>query len=94
MTPAERQARRRKRLARAAGSAATAGKRAKSRDKARASYIPLPRGVTHWVLVAAGEEGWAPVTKPLAACADDLTNDDVLALLDQLRAIAAERGLI
>lgn len=98
MTPAERQRKRRGKVIRAQVAAATKGKRDRAKDKAHAAYIPKPPGLTYWeqvtVQTAEGERtAWAPKSRPLAACHSDLTDGDVLALLEQLEAIARERGL-
>lgn len=100
MTAAERQARRRAKLRKAAGKAATAGKRAAARDRGHAAYIPMPPGVTYYerlivrLVDGSTKEIWAPKTRPLAACKSDLRDEDVLALLEQLNQIAVRRGLI
>lgn len=97
MTPAERQRRRRKRLRKEALSEATQGKRAAARQKARAKFMPMPVGFVYWreVTLEALERTTvlAPTTRPLAACHGDLTDDDVLALLNELHSIAESRGL-
>ncbi len=99
MTPAERQARRRARLRRELEGAAKVGKRAAARDRAHAAYISAPPGITYWAAVEVARDGttreiMAPNTRPLAACENDLTDDDVLALLAQLQKIASNRGLM
>ena len=100
MTPAERQARRRAKLRKEASKAVSAGKRRAARDKANARYIPYPPGITYYEAVTVTlqdggkREIWTPKTRPLAACHTDIADDDVLALLEQLNAIAKERGLL
>lgn len=100
MSAAERQRRRRERLRKEQDKAVAAGKRAMAADKARANYIPMPPGITYWrkvvVQTAEGErEVWTPETRPVATLdAVDLSDDDVMALLVKLRAVAVARGLI
>jgi len=99
MTAAQRQKRRRARLKREASAGITSAKRAKAKAKAHATYIPMPPGITYWekvrVQTAEGErEVHTPKSRPLAACHSDLTDDDVLQLMAQLRGLADKRGLI
>jgi len=98
MSPAERQRRRRERLRKEQNKATTALKRTRAKDKAHQAYIPMPPGITSWkehrVTTAEGEKViWSPQSRPLAACHHDITDDDVLALLVQLHAMAKKRGL-
>ena len=100
MTPAERQARRRKRLDKEAGAAVAKAKRAKRLAEEAERYIPYPPGVTYWqqVNVAVQDERevlvWRPETRPLAACQSTIENEDVLALLKQLARMAAVRDIL
>ncbi len=70
--------------------------RKKFRDKAALKYCPMPPGITYYEQIAvrladgATRPVMGPKTKPLAACCDD---DDVLALIRQLGAMATQRGL-
>ncbi len=70
---------------------------AKAREEKALEYIPMPPGITVWFKkpMKAGEECeiWQPRTRPLAAFQDGLEDDDILALLRDLRILAAERGL-
>ncbi len=97
MTPAERQRRRRKRLKADRSDEVRKKSAAKARDERALAYNPMPPGVTVWrvVRVKAREEVeiWQPATRPLAAFQDGLEDDDILALLRDLRILAAERGL-
>ncbi len=97
MTSAERQRRRRKRL-KADRSAEVRKKMAAKANEERAlAYNPMPPGITVWFKkrMKAGEvaEIWQPKTRPLAAFQDGLEDDDILALLRDLRILATERGL-
>ncbi len=97
MTPAERQRRHRKRLKTTRSAEVRKKLAAKARDNRAMLYVPMPPGITVWrkVRIKAGEEVeiWQPKTRPLAAVRDDLTDDDLLALLRDLRILATERGL-
>ena len=100
MTPAERQARRRKRL-RKERSVEVRHREGLIRREKRALahiYIPMPPGITYWryvtVLTDEGErEVVAPTTRPLATCGTDLEDDEIHSLIRQLRRIARQRGL-
>ena len=97
MTPAERQRRRRKRLKTERSAEVRKKMAGKARDDRALAYIPMPPGITVWVnkRMKANEEfdAWIPKTRPLAAFQDGLEDDDILALLRDLRILAAERGL-
>ncbi len=98
MTPAERQRRHRKRLKTKRSTEVRKKLAAKARDERALLYVPMPPGVTVWrkVRIKAREEVkiWQPTTRPLAAIqVDGLEDDDLLALLRDLRILATERGL-
>ena len=98
MTPAERQARRRKRLRKERSVEVRRRDRLMRREKNALAHIPMPPGITYWryvtVLTDEGErEVWAPTTRPLATCGTDLEDEDVQSLIRQLRRIARQRGL-
>lgn len=99
MTGAERQRRRRKKLAGARSVEIKTAYRKKFRDDAALKYCPAPPGITYYEQIAVRLADGAtrlvmvPKTKPLAACCDNLDDDDVLALIRQLGAMATERGL-
>jgi hypothetical protein len=99
MTAAERQARRRKRLRKERDAEWKRKERLRRREKNARDYIPTPPGVTYWrqvrVVTPEGEERdvWAPRTRPLAACRNDLEDDDVRALLFALHTLARQRGI-
>jgi hypothetical protein len=98
MTPAERQKRRRARLRKERTAEVKRSERLRYRAKAAASYIPMPPGITYWrrvtVVTPDGErQVWAPTARPLAACDNNLDDDDVRALLFALHKIAAKRGI-
>ena len=96
MTPAERQRRRRKRLKTERSAEVRKKLAGKARDERALSYNPMPPGITVWrkTRIKAREEIeiWQPTTRPLAAV-QDLEDDDLLALLRDLRILASERGL-
>lgn len=98
MTPAERQARRRKRLRKERSVEVRRLERLLRRERNALAYIPSPPGITYWrsvtVLTDEGEqEVLTPKTRPLATCANQLEDDEVRSLIHQLHAIARERGL-
>ena len=99
MTAAERQARRRKRLRKTRATELNHKLRLQARDARALAYIPMPPGITYWVTVKvktpADEitEVWSPRTRPLAAIAVDLTDEDVRALLKQITDLARKRKL-
>src|SRR5436190_16722080 len=99
MTATERQRRRRKKLAAARSDAVKNAYRKKWRDEAALAYVPMPPGITYYeqITVRLADGSMRPVmvpkTKPLAACRNDLDDDDVLALLRQLDQMASRRGL-
>ncbi len=97
MTPAERQRRHRKRLKTGRSTEVRKKLAAKARDERALQYNPMPPGITVWYKkrMKAREvaEIWQPRTRPLAAFQDGLEDDDILALLRDLRILAAERGL-
>jgi hypothetical protein len=99
MTPAERQRRRRAKVAK--GHKAEIGRRLwfKHREQAAMNHVPAPPGITYWTQVTVqtpdGEKPiFSPTTRPLAACAADLDDDDVMALLVQVTELAKQRNLI
>src|SRR3954471_17827490 len=88
MTPAERQRRRRARLAKEHKAVISQRLRFKRREETALNYAPTPPGVTYWTpLVVDTPDGprsiFSPTTKPLAACAQDLDDDDVMDLFRQ-----------
>ena len=97
MTPAERQRRRRKRLKTERSDEVRKKLAGKARDERALAYNPMPPGITVWFKkrMKAREvaEIWQPRTRPLAAFQDGLEDDDILALLRDLRILATERGL-
>ena len=97
MTPAERQRRRRKRLKTERSAEVRKKLAGRARDERALSYNPMPPGITVWhkTRIKAREEVeiWQPTTRPLAAVQDGLEDDDLLALLRDLRVLATERGL-
>jgi hypothetical protein len=100
MSAAERQRRRRKKIARNASAEVRQAKAAKARDKAALDYIPTPPGITYWSAVSVRQadgslkEIWAPTTKPLAVCENMLDDDDVMNLIGRLGSMARKRGLL
>jgi hypothetical protein len=99
MTAAERQRRRRARLAKEHKTHIAKRLRFKQREETALNYAPVPPGITYWTAVtvqtAEGPKSlFAPTTRPLAACSADLEDEDVLALLGQLTDLARERGLV
>jgi hypothetical protein len=87
MTAADRQRRRRK----------------PSRERAEQilkQYIPMPPGISYWDQVEVETpEGprkvWTPRVKPLASIAhNELTDEEILELLRQLKALARQRNLM
>ena len=98
MTPAERQARRRKRLRKERSVEVRRRKRLMREEKIALAHIPMPPGVTYYrkvtVLTDEGEqEVLVPETRPLAACSSHLEDEDVQSLIRQLCGIARQRGL-
>ncbi len=97
MTPAERQRRRRKGLKTKRSAEVQKKMAAKARDERALKYNPMPPGITVWYKkrMRAREvaEIWQPRTRPLAAFQDGLEDDDILALLRDLRILATERRL-
>jgi len=90
MTVAERQRRRRKRIAEAERTAALERRRA--RVKISAEDIRCWKLFT--VQTPLGERTYyAPVSRPAAAVADNLSDADILALLKQLTELVRKRGL-
>ena len=98
MTPVERQRRHRKRLRKEKTAHALKIEAARQRQISAEKYIPYPPGITYYekvsVITPEGEQTiFVPKTRPLAACRDDLEDEDVVALLDQLEKIAKGLGL-
>lgn len=99
MTAAERQRRRRRKLRQGRRFEIDKKHRAMAREREAERYIPTPPGITHWehvpTVTADGSRRkvWAPVTKPLATCAANLDDDDVLVLLVSLAQVAVDRGI-
>ena len=98
MTPAERQRRRRARLKKERSAEVRKKLAAKRRDESALLYKPIPPGITVWrkVRVKAHEEVeiWQPTSRPLATFShENLEDDDILALLRDLRILATKRGL-
>lgn len=100
MTPAERQQRRRKRLAKEKAAVASKAKKSRAREKAAAAYIPTPPGITYWTKVTVqtddGErEIWTPRSKPAAVIEPgDLDDIDLLAAWRHITRLAISRGLV
>jgi hypothetical protein len=100
MTAAERQRRRRKKLAKQKSSNQAKALRAIARQKNADSYMPVPPGITFWrrakVRLDDGciMETSLPIQKPLASCETTLDDDDVLALIRRLGAVAKRRGIL
>lgn len=68
------------------------------REKKAETYVPYPPSITYYRYVTVTTDDGpqsvpVPTTRPLAACGNDLGDDDVIALLGQLEAIAKKRGL-
>ena len=67
------------------------------REERAKKYIPMPPGITCWkkvrVIPNVETEIWRPVTRPLARCETDLTDEEVLGLIADLNLIARRRGL-
>jgi hypothetical protein len=98
MTPAERQRRRRKKLRKEQSNDWRCRERLMLREKKARNYIPMPPGITFWrkveVQTAEGPDTiFTPTTRPLAKCETDLDDDEIVALLTQLRDLAEKRGL-
>jgi hypothetical protein len=99
MTPAERQRKRRKRLKKERSAEWHHRERQRKRRAAAETHAPMPPGIYYWRAVRVrAEDGEVveirqPHAAPLAAVRDDLTDDEVLALLDELHGIAQRRGL-
>jgi hypothetical protein len=99
MTSAERQRRRRARLAKEHKTKISRRLRFKQREEAAMSHVPAPPGITYWTQVTVqtpnGEMPiFSPTTRPLAICAADLDDEDVVALMTQVTELAEQRGLI
>ncbi len=99
MTPAQRQRRRRKRLRKEQGDYVLKVESLRQRYEKAKEYIPSPPGITYYesiiIVTPEGERSiFVPKTRPLAACGDDLEDEDVMALLERLEAMAKERGLL
>jgi hypothetical protein len=100
MTPAERQRRRRKKLAKKKSHAIAKKLGLQKRAKLAALYNPVPPGITYWryrrVRLADGTLSHIPwaETKPLAACRQDLDAGDIFALIRRLSTIARDRGIL
>lgn len=99
MSDAERQRRRRARLAKEHKTVIARKLRFKQREEAAVNYVPTPPGVTYWTQVVietpCGPKAiFSPTTRPLAACAADLEDEDVLALLQQVTHLAKSRRLV
>src|SRR3954451_6636820 len=92
MTPAERQRRRRAKLAKTHKAVIARKLRLKRRGKAANEFsLPEPPGLTLWRWVWHEETQMRiciPITRPLPAVAQRLEDDEVLDLLHQLRDIA------
>jgi hypothetical protein len=63
------------------------------------NYVPTPPGVTYWTPVVVDtldgpKSIFSPTARPLAACAADLEDEDVQALLRQVTDLAKSRGLV
>jgi hypothetical protein len=99
MTPAERQRRRRAKLAKANKENIARKIRLKYREKSVRDYMPAPPGITLWERVphqlpdGSIKHILAPLTKPLPVVALQLEDDEALELLHQLLDIARRRGL-
>jgi hypothetical protein len=103
MTDAERQRRRRQRLKKEEAAAMSERHRKveslKRRAKAAQRFVPAPPGIVYYrrfeLTLQDGSEMEVvqPDIRPLAYCAHELDDEDVLALLDELHGIAASRGL-
>ena len=99
MTTAERQRRRRAKLAKDHKTEIARRLRFKRREEAAMNHVPAPSGITYWTRVMVQTPDgdmpiFCPVTKPLATCAADLDDDDVMALLIRVTELAKERGLL
>ena len=59
----------------------------------------MPPGIYFWKEVAVRTADdkivdiWRPHRRPLAACREDLEDEDILSLLDELHGMARDRGL-
>lgn len=97
MTDAERQKRRRKKVAAEASAEVQKIRKAKSRAKATERFFPAPPGITYWRFIDI-EPGVRttisqPTRRPFAQCEGDLEPDDVLALIGQLAGRARHLGI-
>lgn len=97
MTDAERQKRRRKKVAAEASAEVQKVRKAKSRAKATKGYFPAPPGISYWreveIVVGKPTTISQPTTRPFAQCEGDLEPDDVLALIGQLGSRARSLGI-
>lgn len=99
MTAAERQRRRRKKIKQVESAEHRKARLARQRYEKDRDCIPMPPGIHFYKEVrvktedGATETIWRHECKPLAACHVTLSNDDILALLDQLHGMARDRGL-
>jgi hypothetical protein len=99
MTTAERQRRRRAKLAKVHKTEIARRLRFKRREEAAMNHVPAPSGITYWTQVTVQTPDgdmpiFSPVTKPLATCAADLEDDDVMELLRRVTDLAKQRGLL
>lgn len=100
MTPAERQARRRKKIAKADSAAVAKMKHAQSRTKAAKTFEAMPPGINVWrrikVMGADGEpmEIWSAKQRPLTSMrVGDLQDEDLMSLTRSLLAEMNRRSL-
>lgn len=97
MTDAERQMRRRKKVAAEASAEVHKIRKAQKRAKATKGIFPAPPGISYWRFIDI-EPGVRttisqPTTRPFAQCELDLEPDDVLALIGQLAGRARQLGI-
>jgi hypothetical protein len=97
MTDAERQKRRRKKLAAEASAEVQKFRKAQKRAQAAKGIFPAPPGISYWRFIDI-EPGVRttisqPTTLPFAQCELDLEPDDLLALIGQLAGRARQLGI-
>jgi len=99
LTAAERQRRRRQRLRRERSDELQKIAAQRAADDRLNEYIPYPPGITYWELVPVQtpegpREMWLPNVKPLARIAhDELTDEEIVGLVQDLVRISKARGL-
>ncbi len=98
MTAAQRQRKRRRKLKGKRSAELRAKDAARRREKMLEGYIPSPPGITYWKHVEirpehVGRQICQPATRPLASCQNELSNEDVIALIQRLYRQCQRRGI-